>query len=237
MASLYGYLKPIYKKVVPARVQRLTWDRRYPFYWVVDPLKRLLQKNATHDEIYDGYYYDETVEGPAAESCRIMASTLCAAFSPRTAIDVGCGTGALLEAFQDNGAQARGFEYSDAAIARAVGRGLQVEKLDLEAVDRIPAEADLVVSMEVAEHLPESCSDRYVRLLTEAGNRVVITAATPGQGGTDHVNEQPNEYWIAKFAALGFGYDKSLSETFRLNWRGRGVASFYSNNVMVFTKD
>jgi hypothetical protein len=50
--------------------------------------------------------------------------------------------------------------------------------------------ADLVLSIEVAEHLPGAWADRYVNFLYEIAKRaIVITAAIPGQGGTDHVNE------------------------------------------------
>jgi len=49
---------------------------------------------------------------------------------------------------------------------------------------------DLAVSMEVAEHLPEQVSEPYIDLLTRLSRVVVFTAARPGLGGSDHVNEQ-----------------------------------------------
>ena len=63
---------------------------------------------------------------------------------------------------------------------------------------------DVAISMEVAEHLPEKIADRYVDLLTGLSNIIVFTAAYPGQGGDDHVNEQPALYWISKFQARAF---------------------------------
>jgi hypothetical protein len=52
----------------------------------------------------------------------------------------------------------------------------------------------MVTSFEVAEHIPERLEDRYVDMLCLLGNLIVISAATPGQGGMDHVNEQPHAY-------------------------------------------
>jgi hypothetical protein len=88
--------------------------------------------------------------------------------------------------------------------------------------------------MEVAEHLPKSCARRFVQLLTALSPLVVFTAATPGQGGVDHVNEQPHEYWIDLFQSQGFQFDHRLSVEWRGQWEAAGVASFYHRNLMIF---
>jgi hypothetical protein len=65
----------------------------------------------------------------------------------------------------------------------------------------------------------------------------VFTAAHPGQGGTDHVNEQPATYWIAKFAKRGFSSDLDLADRWRKDWEASGqVPEFYSQNLMIFRK-
>ena len=99
---------------------------------------------------------------------------------------------------------------------------------------------DLVISMEVAEHLPAKTADRYVTLLTSLSSVIVVTAAPPGQGGragTDHINEQPPFYWMAKFDQRGFQHDEALSRDWREKWRAAGdVALCYYQNLMIFTK-
>jgi hypothetical protein len=96
---------------------------------------------------------------------------------------------------------------------------------------------DVVISVEVAEHLPEASADRYVDFLCAASARwVILTAATPGQGGIDHVNEQPNEYWIAKLAARGFIHTRDLSQRWRAEWKAQSICTWYYNNVMVFER-
>ncbi len=114
-------------------------------------------------------------------------------------------------------------------------RGLDVRKFDLEHDERESHDGyDVAVSMEVAEHLPEHCADRFVSLLASLAPIVVLTAAHPGQGGTDHVNEQPASYWITKFNGRGFYLDSVLSDRWKSEWKIAGIASWYWTNIMVF---
>jgi hypothetical protein len=63
---------------------------------------------------------------------------------------------------------------------------------------------------------------------------VVLTAATPSDSGTDHINEQPNAYWIAKLADRGRAFDESLSMRLRREWEEAGVAGCFWTSAMVF---
>ena len=82
-----------------------------------------------YNAIYHRDYYAETVEEPACQSATVMAASMIDAFKPRTIVDVGCGTGALLEAFRQMGCDVFGLEYSDAALAYCRQRGLPVKQI------------------------------------------------------------------------------------------------------------
>ena len=84
-----------------------------------------------YDAIYHRNYYAETVEAPARESATVMAASMIDVFKPQTIIDVGCGTGALLEAFQQLGCNVFGLEYSDAALDYCRQRTLPVKKFNI----------------------------------------------------------------------------------------------------------
>jgi hypothetical protein len=75
-----------------------------------------------------------------------------------------------------------------------------------------------------------------VALLASAGESLVFTAAPPGQGGTDHVNEQPPDYWISRFAKQGLVHDAVLSEAWRAEWQQAGVQWWFWRNIMVFRR-
>lgn len=62
----------------------------------------------------------------------------------------------------------------------------------------------MAICLEVAEHLTAARADTFVKDLCEASNMVLFGAAIPGQGGTNHINEQWQTYWHAKFLQNGF---------------------------------
>jgi SAM-dependent methyltransferase len=188
--------------------------------------------------MYDSEYFQKAVEGPAARAANTIADSIATDLKPLSAIDVGCGTGALLSALRDRGCEVLGLEYAEAALRACLARQLTVTKFDLEN-DSLPSGRtfDVAVSMEVAEHLPARTADRFVSLLTQLSQVVVFTAAPPGQGGTDHVNEQPPSYWIAKFRGRDFYVDDVLSARWRQDWRLSGrVEEMYCGNLMIFRR-
>ena len=173
------------------------------------------------------------------ESAATIAGSIIADLAPSSVFDVGCGTGALLEALATRGCSVAGLEYSEAALAYCRRRALDVRKFDLEHDDR-PADLDVVrdvvVSMEVAEHLPGSVAGRFIKLLTSLGETVVFTAAPPGQGGTDHVNEQPRSYWVSNSSRRAVSFsNENLTDRWQGQWQASGaVPEFYWANLMVF---
>jgi SAM-dependent methyltransferase len=213
------------KAVIPERVRES------------QPFKIATHLLRPHNAIYTRDYYAESVEGAAVESAGAMARSIFECFRPKALIDVGCGTGALLAAFRALGCSVRGLEYSDAGLAYCRNRGLSVEKFNIEA-DRLATDEhyDVATSFEVAEHLASWTADRYVDLLCGLAPHVVMSAATRGQGGHDHVNEQPHSYWIEKFDKRGYAINQMTSERFSSEWKAAGAASWYCNNIMVFRR-
>jgi SAM-dependent methyltransferase len=231
--SLYRRIKDVWQLLPPAWNDRI---RRAPILDQVIPLvARVTAKNASHQEIYDKRYND-FLDAVASESVPAMAATIQRIFKPNSVIDVGCGAGTLLARLKQNGLEVKGLEYSDAGIARCRKKGVYVEKFDLETEEAIQGSSDVTVSFEVAEHLPESLADNYVRVITQFSPVVIMSAATVGQGGLDHVNEQPHEYWIKKMQRRGFDYDRQTSHQVRIEWAGMRVASWYANNTMIFRR-
>ncbi|KAL3912049.1 MAG: hypothetical protein SGARI_001349 [Bacillariaceae sp.] len=65
---------------------------------------------------------------------------------------------------------------------------------------------ELVVSLEVAEHVPSEYTPELIRRLTAATSKyLVFAAARPGQGGTGHIDESMHdrEWWIEQFTKTG----------------------------------
>lgn len=238
--SLYCFMKAKYKRLFPKSMRNAIYVATPVFLKVLRAkVIGLLEKSANHDDIYDEEYYTTTVDRYMAPSCDAIAESIISVFSPSSAVDVGCGSGLLLLSLMKRGISCRGLDYSTAALEICQKRGLEVTKFDLEH-DSLPSgfRADIAISTEVSEHLPESCADRFVNILCSISDDVVITAAepSPSYAGTDHVNEQPNEYWIEKFEARYFKFNRDLTNQWRRDWKIRNVSPFYINGLMVFSK-
>lgn len=235
--SLYSIAKTTYRTVVPRRFDRSVFDGKTAASRLVIRLKAALESGARHDDLYDATYYARQEEEMHVSSKHIAGSIAERMPEVRTVIDIGCGSGDILDALRDQGLSGRGLDYSEAALAICRDKGLDVVKFDLESGAPPPdLLADVALSTEVAEHLPEQIADPYVDFLTAISDTVIMTAATPGQGGTDHVNEQPNAYWVEKFADRGFGHDACQTEEWRADWKARGVDHARAKNVMIFRR-
>jgi 2-polyprenyl-3-methyl-5-hydroxy-6-metoxy-1,4-benzoquinol methylase len=208
------------------------WFKRQKWFF---PLTRLLFGY----EAYSTSYYAD-VERLETESVQHIADWIVENIAPRSVIDVGCGPGHMMEALQQRGVAVYGVDISTAALARVKQRGLSAERFDLTRQDvSLPGGPyDLVISSEVAEHLEERHARNLVRLLTEAGHRIYMTAAEPDPSagvGLFHYNEQPNAYWINLMAERGFRYEPEITTRCRERLRAANVVSYLAV-VMNFTR-
>jgi hypothetical protein len=120
--------------------------------------------------------------------------------------DFGCGIGGWLAAAEQLGAkEIQGFEGEWILQAETVILKDRIKIVDLTAAPmKLNKYYDLAISIEVAEHLPEGAADSFVETLVSAADRILFSAALPGQGGLGHINEQPLSYWQKKFWSHNF---------------------------------
>jgi SAM-dependent methyltransferase len=149
-------------------------------------------------------------------------------YRPRSVLDVGCGTGISLDYFQRKGARVRGLEGSALAISKARHPNL-ISLHDLSAPLQLDEKFDLVWCFEVAEHIHPKNLSTFLETLTNHGDRILLSAARPGQGGLGHLNEQPAEYWIGRMRDWGFAL---ADETVRY----RALPDHFAANILVFEK-
>lgn len=119
-------------------------------------------------------------------------------------LDVGCARGAWLSVWAETGSEIVGID------SQLVDKGrLQIDPRcfsarDLSAAFDLGRRFDLVQCAEVAEHLPPERCASLVADLTRHADAVLFSAAPPGQGGVNHVNERPYRFWQALFADRGY---------------------------------
>lgn len=141
---------------------------------------------------------------------------------PRSVLDIGCGQGEWLEQFDVDVKHG-----VDIAAPEATG----FLRADLTDPLHLGREYDLVISVEVGEHLPESAADTYMDSIARHGNQVVFSAAVVGQEGVGHINCQPHEYWHDKFRERGYAMFDVIRPIIANDHR---VSPWYRNNLFLY---
>jgi len=135
-------------------------------------------------------------------------------------LDVGCGPGTYVEQMLVQGLDAYGV---DVESPTANPRLQSLSVFDSSFPARYSGRFDVVISLEVGEHLPGQLAFEFVRRLVDClssdGRRLILfSAAHPGQGGDGHINCQPKEYWLDLFRFAGMSLDENRTEDL-LSWR------------------
>ncbi len=186
-------------------------------------------------DIYSELYYKQ-IEQFELASVDAIAEWLKDNLHPTAVIDVGCGPGHLLSALHSRGIRVLGLDYSKASEAAVKSKGLAFGHFDLLQEKALPGSPwDLVVCCEVAEHLEAQHAGVFLDNLTSGGNLIFLTAAEPGGGGLNHVNEQPNSYWISRLEQRGFLFDSDLTERARAVFSDKGVVHYLAK-PMIFRR-
>ncbi len=173
----------------------------------------------------------DLADGTADESRRCMLAALAYLGIPERLTDVGCGPGHWCDVAHRLGVEARGYDL----VAKGDNRYWVIES-DLTRPQEL-APADMVLCLEVAEHLPKGAANTLcdsVVAAVEPGGRLLWSAAVPGQGGAGHLNEQPPGYWLKKLKTRGLQIN--APETHRLSSVWSEIAPnawWYGRNIVV----
>jgi SAM-dependent methyltransferase len=159
--------------------------------------------------IYDAAFFKEWGPGNDAyvRSAEIISDELCRQLRPRRIVDIGCGSGVYSHLFSRRGVETLSIDGVTPPPDQSFP--VLIHQRDLtERLENIWGAFDLVLCLEVAEHIPEPLSGAFLDNLTRFGDTLVLSAAPPNQGGLHHVNEQPKRYWVRRLAERGFSYSR-----------------------------
>lgn len=188
-------------------------------------LTRLWKTYVTHDSIF---FDRETLWMCGFEHGRKLDFAI-ELFSPTSILDVGCGLGRSLQYLISKGVEGVGIEGSKLAIDSSAVKDRIIHHNLYHPID-LAKKFDLVWCVEVAEHIHPNHLQNFLDILTHHSEIVVMSAAPPGQGGELHFNEQPEEYWIARFDERGYAFDSGSTTRFR------EIDEVFSENVFVFRR-
>jgi 2-polyprenyl-3-methyl-5-hydroxy-6-metoxy-1,4-benzoquinol methylase len=187
----------------------------------LDRLIISLKKDSTfksHKELFMCSLYPEKV-------LNIVISEL----KPKSVLDVGCGVGYSLNYYLSKMIDGWGVENSTMAISNSVVKE-RIIKYNLKKELNLNKKFDLVWCFEVIEHIHPDYEKNFLKTLTNHSDRILISAARPGQGGYGHFNEQRPEYWINKFGNLGYHLDEEFTA------KVRATKENHAGNLLFFIK-
>ena len=154
---------------------------------------------------YDDVFYNYINRG-ALDSARQLLPQLISRLpiNIESVLDVGCGAGAWLSIWKTHDAEVVGLDGSYVPPEQLLIKPEEFVATDLRTDFSLERAFTLVQSLEVAEHLPANAAEKFVNSLCRHSDIVMFSAATPGQGGENHINEQPYSYWRDLFKAQGY---------------------------------
>jgi hypothetical protein len=181
--------------------------------------------------IYDAKFYSVYDDGTLSSAEQIVPM-LRDMIGMRSVCDVGCGIATWLSVFMAAGVTdmlGLDGDYVDRSMLRI--SNTKFRPIDLNRPFSLDRTFDAAMSLEVAEHLRPERAVGLVHDLTALAPVVIFSAAIPGQGGTEHVNEQWPDYWAKLFEERNY----VLTDPIRPNvWNNEQVQPWYRQNMFVF---
>jgi SAM-dependent methyltransferase len=155
-----------------------------------------------------GVCFDHAISPASADSAYAALSKIFLDALPNSLLDVGCGTGTWLRAADRLGVpDLHGIDGVDCSGDRS---RVRFSKLDLTKPFSLGRRYDVVLCLEVAEHLDETHAKVLIRSLVAHAPKIIFSAACPGQPGQHHVNCRWPDYWQSLFNDEGFACDDAI---------------------------
>jgi SAM-dependent methyltransferase len=173
-----------------------------------------------------------------------VAANVMARFAPGSVLDAGCAYGLYVQALRGFGVDALGMDVSDYAIARAPAGArayCHVASLATPWTAPLDRQYDLVMCIEVLEHMPEDEGMRAIANLCAHTDAVLFSSSPDDFTEPTHVNVRPREYWQAAFGRHGFQIDNAIDAGFVAPWamglRRKGTRSASTRRKVLVLAD
>lgn len=175
---------------------------------------------------YDAYYFSHCCGEPYERTpvwlnfFNSIADIIVRRINPQTVLDVGCAMGFLVEGLRDRSVDAYGIDLADYAIQR-VRPDLKPFCAVGSILDPLPRRYDLIVSIEVLEHIPSQFAEIAVQNLCAATDDIIFSSTPFDYREPSHLNVRSPDYWSEIFAINGFVRDTDFDASFITSWAAR----------------
>jgi SAM-dependent methyltransferase len=184
------------------------------------------QKPSVGEASFDALYYQTGCGSPYVRNPQWLAffggiaDRIVSGIRPARVLDAGCALGFLVETLRDRGVDATGIDLSSYAIEHVYEPIRPFCRLGSIA-EPFPGRYDLIVSIEVVEHMPAREAERAIQNICEHADDVLFSSTPYDYRETTHVNVHGPEYWAEQFARHGFYRDVDFDASFVTAWAVR----------------
>jgi SAM-dependent methyltransferase len=183
---------------------------------------------------YTKQYYESVLNG-SRSSAREIVPIILKLIDPKSVVDVGCGNGDWLSVFREFGIEeVLGIDGDWVDVRELKIPVDRFRSVDLKSPFKVEEQFDLVISLEVAEHIAGVSADTFIESLSRLSSVILFSAAIPHQGGTGHINEQWPDYWVRYFQIKDYVAIDCIRKRV---WNNKNVEWWYAQNMILFVKE
>jgi len=176
--------------------------------------------------IYDQFYYATGCGKPYERNEEWLAffggiaKRIQEEIAPHSVLDAGCAMGFLVEKLRELGIEAYGMDISPYAISMVHDTFKPFCSLG-SITEPFPRKYDLIVSIEVLEHLTPQEAEKAVANFCCFTDDILFSSSPYDFREVTHLNVRPVEYWAELFARHGFYRDLDFDASFLTPWAVR----------------
>jgi len=177
-------------------------------------------------EIFDAFYYARSCGRPYQRDEQwiqffgAIADRIVSDIAPGSVLDAGCAMGFLVEKLRERGVEAFGVDNSEYAIAQ-VHPGIRPYCWVGSVAAPLPRRYDLIVTIEVLEHMPQDQAERALANLCQSTDDILFSSTPFDYKEASHLNVHSPEYWATLFARQDFYRDVDFDAAFITPWATR----------------
>lgn len=165
-----------------------------------DDLPEVLQDDGSRDRDF---------ESDAA----IVSTAVIDQFAPDSVFDIGCGIGLHLKPFLDDGITAAGVDEAKVAHENAVVSTRRITIHDLDEPYDPGKTYEVILCLDMLEYTSREQEDALITTVANAAaDTAVVSVPLPRYSTLRYAREEPEDYWIDRFAEHGLIHDTEATE-------------------------